>query len=280
MLTTAGGIIGRRTDFGVPIRPAPGAGGCRVPCRRSRPFARCFAAAHRRPPPPMNPDRFRRLRRALARRQPDLTVLMEGVHKAHNLSAVVRSCEAVGALEVHSVVVEGQADLHPAVSAGAARWVPLRRWASIDEAVAALRDADFRLIAAHPDPRAVDFRSLDYTRPTCFVVGSELRGLGERALELVDQTVTVPMMGVVSSLNVSVASAVLLYEAQRQRDEAGLYDASRLPPERFDRLLFEWAHPEIARRCREAGVDYPPLDDHGALLQRPVFAVPLEPDEG
>lgn len=214
----------------------------------------------------VTPERFRRLQRVLSRRQPDLTVLMEGVHKPHNLSAVVRSCDAVGVLEVHSVAADAPPELHRAVSAGASEWVPLRSWAAIEGAAAHLAAGAHQLVAAHPDPRAVDFRALDYTRPTCFVVGSELRGLSARALDLVDQTVVVPMAGMVRSLNVSVATAVLLYEAQRQREAAGCYGANRLDPERYTRLLFEWAHPKVAERCRAAGVPYPALDGDGELV--------------
>lgn len=222
----------------------------------------------------MTPERFRRLQAVLARRQPDLTVLMEGVHKPHNLSAVARSCDAVGVLEIHTVPVEGWTELHPAVSAGAAKWVPTHDWSDVETAVAALSGRGFQLVAAHPDPDAVDFRAPDYTRPTCFVLGSELRGLTERALALVDRTVTVPMEGMVRSLNVSVASAVMLYEAQRQRENAGLYAEPRLEEDRFRTLLFEWAYPKLATHCREAGVPYPALDDDGEIVQMPAMPAP------
>lgn len=230
----------------------------------------------------MTPERFRRLRRVLSRRQPDLTVLMDGVHKPHNLSAVARSCDAVGVMEVHMVPVDDPEPLNREVSAGSAKWVPMRAWDSVDAGAAALKKRGFRLVAAHPAPGAVDFRALDYTTPTCFVMGSELRGLSERALEVVDRTVKVPMAGMVRSLNVSVASAVLLYEAQRQREAAGLYAGPRLEPERFRRILFEWAYPELARRCREAGLPYPALDAEGVVVEMPPLPglVDTPRDEG
>lgn len=215
----------------------------------------------------MTPERFRRLRAVLSRRQPDLTVLMEGVHKPHNLSAVARSCDAVGVFEVHTVPVEGWTELDPAVSAGAAKWVPTHPHSSVTEAVQTLRGSKCQLVAAHPDPNAVDFRSLDYTRPTCFVLGSELTGLTDEALALVDRTVVVPMAGMVRSLNVSVATAILLYEAQRQREAAGFYESSRFAPDEFQRLLFKWAHPEVAAICEGAGLPYPDLDADGEIVE-------------
>ncbi len=74
----------------------------------------------------------------------------------------------------------------------------------------------------------------------------------------------------VESLNVSVAAALILYEAQRQRSNAGMYDASRLAGEEFDRTLFEWAYPEIAERLRRLEAAYPPLSDEGELLSNPL----------
>jgi tRNA (guanosine-2'-O-)-methyltransferase len=70
----------------------------------------------------------------------------------------------------------------------------------------------------------------------------------------------------VASLNVSVAAALILYEAERQRTAAGLYDHRRLDDETYRHTLFEWAYPQHARRCQRAGVPYPPLGDDGEIL--------------
>ncbi|NNK61968.1 MAG: tRNA (guanosine(18)-2'-O)-methyltransferase TrmH [Gemmatimonadetes bacterium] len=217
----------------------------------------------------MTPERFARIEAVLSRRQPDLTVLMDRVHKPHNLSAVARSCDAVGVLEVHAVPAGAETELHRDTSAGSSKWVPVRSHPSTEAALALLRDEGFRTVAAHPDPAAVDFRALDYTAPTAFVVGTELEGLSAAALAQVDRTVVVPMRGMVQSLNVSVATALLLYEAERQRDQAGFYDRSRLEPERYRALRFEWAYPDLARRCRAAGVAYPDLTEVGEIVDLP-----------
>jgi tRNA (guanosine-2'-O-)-methyltransferase len=218
----------------------------------------------------MTPERFVRLRRVLEGRQPDLTVLMDGVHKPYNLSAVARSCDAVGVLELHAVPAADPRPLDRQVSAGTAKWIPMHLYDSAEAATAELRRQGLTLVAAHTDPSAVDFREVDFTRPTAIVVGSELHGLSEATLAQMDHTVVVPMVGMVRSLNVSVATAILLYEAQRQRQAAGLYDAPRLAPERFEALLFEWAHPEIARSCRAAGLSYPALDEDGEIVEMPA----------
>lgn len=212
------------------------------------------------------PARFRRLRSVLERRQPDLTVLMEKVHKPHNFSAVLRSCDAAGVFEAHMVPADDvAAGIRHGISAGTRRWVRVRRHACIHAAADHLRGEGFRLVAAHPAGAASGVREIDYTRPTAVVIGTELHGLGRQALELADETVRIPMMGMVRSLNVSVAAALVLYEARRQRAEAGMYDSPRLDAATFHHTLFEWAYPRIARRCREEGVPYPELGPGGEI---------------
>ncbi len=216
--------------------------------------------------PLMRPRRFQRLKEVLARRQPDLTVLMDRVNKSHNFSAILRNCDAAGVLDAHVVPPDRGFDLHHATSAGTKKWVRVHRHPDVPSAVSHLREAGFRLLAAHPGPDAVDYRSVDYTRPTALVMGAELHGVSEKALRLVDAHVVIPMHGMVHSLNVSVATALLLYEAVRQREAAGMYRGPRLPPEEFQKILFEWAYPTLARDLRDAGRPYPALGPDGEIL--------------
>jgi tRNA (guanosine-2'-O-)-methyltransferase len=218
----------------------------------------------------MNPDRFQKLSRALRRRQPDLTVLMERVHKSHNLSAILRNCDAVGVLEAHAIPPEEGLPVHSHTSAGTAKWVRLVRHRTVQEAVEDLKGRGFRVLAAHPSPEAVDFREVDYTAPTALMMGAELLGLSAEALALADQRVSIPMVGMAESFNVSVATALLLFEAFRQRQAAGMYDESRIDPGDRERILFEWAYPRIARHCRNRGTPYPPLGEAGELPTGPV----------
>ncbi|MBW3535319.1 MAG: tRNA (guanosine(18)-2'-O)-methyltransferase TrmH [Gemmatimonadetes bacterium] len=214
----------------------------------------------------MRPERFRRLREVLDRRQPDLTVLMERVDKPHNFSAILRNCDAVGVLEAHVVPPRHGLDLSQATSAGTDKWVAVRRHADVAAAAEHLKALGFGLVAAHPASDAVDYRDVDFTAPTALLMGAELHGLGEEALALADVRVIVPMEGMVRSLNVSVATALLLYEARRQREEAGMYERPRLPADVYERLLFEWAHPRLARDYRGRGEPYPALDEEGGVL--------------
>jgi len=215
----------------------------------------------------MTPERFHRLRAALTRRQPDLTVLTDYVHKSHNLSAILRSCEAVGVLEAHIVSPERSLYLHHTSSAGAKKWLSVDRHRSVEDAVGHLRARGFAILAAHPAPGARDYRDVDYTLPTALTMGAELHGLSDEALALADAHITIPMMGMVGSLNVSVASAILLFEAMRQRAAAGMYDTCRIPAPEFEERLFAWAYPKLARRMRDEGRPYPTLDEDGQIVR-------------
>jgi len=213
------------------------------------------------------PKRFHRVRAVLDRRQPDLTVLLEDVQIPRNLAALLRTCDAVGVLEAHAVWRErGQLKISRPASGGTRKWVPVRRHRDLDDAVAHLREGGLRIVAAHPADRAVDYREVDYTRPTAVLLGQEETGVTSRAVDMADDLVVIPMMGMGLSLNVAVAAALILFEARRQRDAAGLYGQRRLDPELYDRLLFEWTYPVLARLCRKKKAPYPRLGPDGEIL--------------
>lgn len=215
----------------------------------------------------MRSERFRRIREVLARRQPDLTVLMDRVNKSHNFSAILRNCDAVGVLEAHVVPPEKGLPLHHGTSAGTKKWVRVRLHREVASAVSQLHASGFRVIAAHPSDNAIDYREIDYRQPTAILIGAELDGVSAEGLELADAHVAVPMLGMVKSLNVSVATSILLFEAMRQREAAGMYAESRLSPDDFDRHLFEWAWPSIASKRRREGRPYPKLTEDGDLIR-------------
>jgi tRNA (guanosine-2'-O-)-methyltransferase len=202
----------------------------------------------------------------LAQRQPDLTVLAERLHKPRNFSAIVRTCDAVGINEVHAVPGDDGLSIHWKTSQGAEKWVRVRRHASLPAACAHLRERGFQLVAAHPDEKAADYRDIDYTVPTALLVGTELFGVSEAGLAQSDLQITIPMKGMTRSLNVSVACAIVLYEALRQRDAAGMYGVDRLPAELRDELRFEWLQPRLTRYCQERGLAYPELDHEGNVI--------------
>ena len=216
--------------------------------------------------------RYHRILHVLGRRQPDLTVLAEHVHKPHNLSAMLRSCDAVGIGTVHAVNPTGGIPTYSASSASAEKWVELKVHTTLDDAHHAVRRQGMQIVAAHPAADAVDYRDIDYTGPTCILFGNERSGVTPKAQALADARVSISMHGMVKSLNVSVAAAVILFEAQRQRREAGLYREPRLTAEEMHVQAFLWLYPKQARKLLERGEPLPPLNDNGEILADPASA--------
>ena len=214
------------------------------------------------------PRRYHRLREVLNRRQTDLTVLLEDVHKPHNFSAIIRTCDAVGVWAAHGVYTEGDVPAFSETAKGSQKWVNIETHPDLDTAITQLKQQNFLIYATHLTEDALDYRHLDYTQPSCIVFGAEKWGVSDQAMKRVDQAIYIPMLGMVQSLNVSVAAAVILFEAQRQRIRAGYYDQPRLDPENYQRTLFQWAYPDLALAYDQQGKPYPPLGEEGQLLER------------
>ena len=222
----------------------------------------------------MTPERVKRLDEVLAKRQPDLTVFAENLHKPRNWSAMVRNCDAVGINEMHVLPGEDSLRTHWNTSQGAEKWMRIKTHKSTADACEHLKSQGFQLLAAHLSDTAVDYREIDYTRPTALVLGTELFGVSDTTLEYVDRQISVPMMGVTQSLNVSVACAIVLYEAQRQRQLAGMYDECRLDAQTLACQRFEWLHPVLTEYCQRHGLEYPALDENGDLAEPMPRAIP------
>lgn len=196
----------------------------------------------------MTPERKARIQAIAAQRQPDLTVFLERVHKAHNVAAILRTCDAVGVMEAHAVPPDGGIPPLNHTAQGAQRWVGLRRHHDAIEGLRNLRERGFALYAAHFSEQAVDFRQPDYTQATAIVLGTEKFGVSEPALAECDGEIVIPMHGMTRSLNVSVASALILYEAQRQRLAAGLYEPHSLAEDPWKSLAEGWIQRDLDRR--------------------------------
>ncbi len=216
----------------------------------------------------MSPERYARICEMLATRQPDLTVCLEQVHKPHNVSAIIRTADAVGVHQVHAVWPTTRMRTLVSSAAGSNSWVSVKTHRSIGDAVGHLKAQGMQILATNLSARAVDFREVDYTRPTCVLLGQEKTGITEEALALADQDIVIPMIGMVQSLNVSVASALILYESQRQRQNAGLYrrDNSMLDEEEQQRLLFEGGYPVLANVAKRKGLPRPQIDEQGQVV--------------
>ena len=208
----------------------------------------------------MTPERKQKLISTLERRQPDLHLITDQVHKPRNLAALIRTCDAVGIPYVHTVTPKA-GYIFKGTAKGSDRWVKMISHDSCQQAIQQVKSQGLKVYAAHFSDRAVDYRDVDYTLPCAILMGSEKEGVSDAAAELADQHILIPMMGMVGSLNVSTAAGIIMVEAQNQRMKAGLYNESRLDPDEFTDTLFEWSFPDMADFCYKKGLAYPPLDD-------------------
>ncbi len=186
--------------------------------------------------------RRQRIRSVLRHRQPSLTVVLENIHDPHNVSAILRTCDAVGVPVVHLVYHGGQAfpKLGKKSAAGALKWVERRWYTTIEDCYAALRKEGKKIYASLLAEQSVDLFELNLTCPIALVFGNEHTGVSEIAWQQADGVFQIPQVGMVQSLNVSVACAVTLYEAFRQRRQAGLYQQPQFPPAVLEQLYREW----------------------------------------
>ena len=215
----------------------------------------------------MTPERFQKIKDILNKRQPDLTVIMDNVHKPHNLAAIIRSCDAVGIGEIHGISSnEQKVGVNLKSASGSNHWVNLHIHHSVPNVISELKQNGFTIYAANGSEKAVDYRKVDYTKPTAIVLGAELDGISKETLYRVDGKIKIPMQGMVENLNVSVANAVILFEAQRQRLQAGLYEKCRLDKNTVEKLLFEFSYPEAAKVYQSKGETYPELDGEGQII--------------
>jgi tRNA (guanosine-2'-O-)-methyltransferase len=214
----------------------------------------------------MTPERHQRIKNMLDKRQPDLTVCMEGVHKTHNLAAVVRTCDAVGLSDVHAIWKNEQMRVSGGSAVGSQNWLDIHSYSKTEDAINTLKAQGMQILVTNLSDTAVDFREIDYTKPTAIILGQEKFGASDIALAMADQDIVIPMVGMVQSLNVSVACSVVLYEAQRQRQIAGMYDQARLPEQRRQKVLFQGGHPIFAEACQRKGLPYPEIDEEGQIV--------------
>lgn len=177
----------------------------------------------------------------LRHRQDDLTLVLANIHDPHNVSAIYRSCDAFGVDKVHLYYTDTPfPSLGRKTSASARKWVESVRHSSHEALWAELRASGFQVAATACSPTARPLREWDFTRPTAIIMGNEHSGVAPELLAQADGELYIPMHGMIQSFNVSVAAAIILAEAARQREEAGMYATSRRSPEDLERRLAHW----------------------------------------
>ena len=211
------------------------------------------------------PRRFEKIKNVLNCRIKDLTVLVEDVNKPHNLSAILRTCDAAGVFEANFISKKNAVKTFNSTAQGSQKWVKLNTYESTISAISNLKNKGFKLYGTTLTSKSIDYRDFDYCENTCFVLGAEKWGLSNEILSKVDQSIFIPMRGMVQSLNVSVATSILLFEAIRQRDRKGLLptNGEGLELREYQNTLFEWSYPELACIYKNSGKEYPKLNNEG-----------------
>ena len=189
----------------------------------------------------MTERRRARIEKVLGQRQKDLTLVLDNIHDPHNVSAIYRSCDAFGVAGVHLYYTHAPfPSLSRKTSASARKWVETLRHDSREELMKALRAGGFQVLATSCTPEAKPVAEYDFTRPTAIIIGNEHAGVSEELLPLVDGEAYIPMYGMIQSFNVSVAAALMLAEASRQRKLAGMYERMTWTPEEYEARLADW----------------------------------------
>lgn len=185
--------------------------------------------------------RLEKISAAANARQFSLSVVLENIHDEHNVSAIIRSCEAVGIPKVNLLyTIEKFPKISRISSASASKWVDTEKYSSVNECFGTLRKNGFIIYSSYLDPTAKSLYQLDLTKKTALVFGNEHRGISDEIKEYSDELFYIPMKGMVQSLNVSVAIAVSLFEALRQREKKGMYDKSEMTQNEIDQLIDKW----------------------------------------
>ncbi len=185
--------------------------------------------------------RVKKVISVLSRRQKDLTLIIDNIHDPHNVSAILRSCDCFGVHEIHLYyTTEEFPELGKKSSASAIKWVERRKYKDAEKMIDTLKAQGFRILSTGFSERARPIVDFDLTVPVAIILGNEHRGLSPELVHLSDDELYIPMQGMVESLNVSVAAAIILYEAWRQRSAKGMYDRPSFDENTLSRLIEIW----------------------------------------
>jgi tRNA (guanosine-2'-O-)-methyltransferase len=191
----------------------------------------------------MTPERELRLKNVLANRQFDLTVVMENVFDPHNVSAVMRTCDAVGIQDIY--ILNTKIGKHKKwgarSSSSAAKWLTIHEYDDASVCFSELRKKFSLILTTHLSSNAISLYNIDFTGSVALIFGNEHNGVSEEIRTLADGNFIIPQVGMIRSLNISVACAVSLYEAFRQKQMAANYSSNKIPESDLKLLWDRWS---------------------------------------
>jgi len=194
----------------------------------------------------MTPERSEKLLSVLHNRQVNLAVVMENVHDPHNVSAVMRTCDAVGIQDIYilNTKIPRHEKFGPKSSSSAAKWLTVHQYEDAQLCFQELRKHYQKILTTHLSSDAVSLYDIDFTGSIALVFGNEHAGVSDEIRALADGNFIIPQMGIIQSLNISVACAVSIYEAYRQKKIAGHYESESMLTGRKEQLLKDWGFEE------------------------------------
>ena len=204
----------------------------------------------------MTQEREERILQVLDKRQAGITVVLENVFDPHNISAVMRTCDAIGMQEIYvlNTKIPPHKKWGAKSSSSAAQWLTIRQYTNAEECFTELRKKYDRIFTTHLSSDAVSLYDIDLTQRVALVFGNEHAGVSEEIRILSDGNFIIPQVGIIKSLNISVACAVSLYEGFRQKSAAGHYEQRNLPEGQYNELLKDWSRGQLAAQPPEGGV--------------------------
>jgi tRNA (guanosine-2'-O-)-methyltransferase len=190
----------------------------------------------------MTPERHQRLTSVLNKRQGDITIVLENVFDPHNISAVMRTADAVGVQDIYilNTKIPRHKKWGAKSSSSAAKWLTVHQFENAEECFSSLRNRYSTILTTHLSSDAVGLHEIDFTKSIALVFGNEHSGVSDEIRALADGNFIITQVGIIQSLNISVACAVTLYEAYRQKSNAGHYNQPSLDDVRYSELFKEW----------------------------------------
>lgn len=191
----------------------------------------------------MTPEREEKIKKILNRRQVNLTVVLENVEDPHNVSAVMRTCDAVGIQDIYilNTKIPTQKKWGFKSSSSALKWLTLHQFDNAEKCFTELRKNYSRIYATHLSNDSLSLYDINFTESVALIFGNEHAGISDEVKIFADANFQIPQMGIIQSLNISVACAVSIYEAYRQKQIAGHYNKTSLASERISELILEWS---------------------------------------
>ncbi|WP_031481966.1 TrmH family RNA methyltransferase [Maridesulfovibrio frigidus] len=187
------------------------------------------------------PQREARIRQVLEKRQKDLTLIVDNVWDPHNVSAILRSCDAFGVYGIHLYYSTAQwPDFANKTSASGKKWVERTKHTDPVKMVGSLRDQGYQVLRTGFSETARPLMDFDLSIPSAVILSNEHSGTAPEIAELVPDEVYIPMQGMIQSFNVSVAAALILYHGFSQRYAKGMYDSPSFSPEEMDGIVEDW----------------------------------------